>query len=248
MTTERTSFIGKWRPATTGEQLLHFLVTNAAELKEVGPSTSDWLAGVSRSQAIAGFLHGIVVLHVFGRLLQAAKAYRARHVDDEANCLSLIETFSIDKLGITRATCNNFEGLAPLALDAARASSKNSHSVSQGKRREVQEEFRGAFAAIHVELNSIHLRIARKYRIPKSLGAIFRIFASLNTSISGHTPLAAIRPWRTWHRSACLATMLKRTVLLGNGRWFSRYCRPQILDSLRWNQSILRDRLKCRCI
>lgn len=145
MTTERTSFIGKWRPATTGEQLLHFLVTNAAELKEVGPSTSDWLAGVSRSQAIAGFLHGIVVLHVFGRLLQAAKAYRARHVDDEANCLSLIETFSIDKLGITRATCNNFEGLAPLALDAARASSKNSHSVSQGKRREVQEEFRGAF-------------------------------------------------------------------------------------------------------
>ena len=57
----------------------------------------------------------------------------------------MIEAFLVDKLNITRATCDNFTDLAPLALDAARASRRNSHSVSQGKRREVQEEFKGAF-------------------------------------------------------------------------------------------------------
>lgn len=145
LSTEQISFIGAWRPATTGERLLHFLVTEVAELKAIGPSTIDWLAGIPRSQSIAGFLHGVVVLHVFGRLLQAAKAYRAQHVDDEANCLLLIEAFLLDKLNITRATCANFEALAPLALEAARASSRNSHNVSLGKRREVQEEFKGNF-------------------------------------------------------------------------------------------------------
>jgi hypothetical protein len=145
LTTEQATFVGKWKPATTGEQLLHFLVTQVADLKEIGSSASGLLSGISRSQSIAGFLHGVVVLHVFGRLIQATKAFRARNVDDEGNCLPLIETFLVDNLNITRATCMNFEALAPLALEAARASRKSTHSVSQGKRREVQEEFRGAF-------------------------------------------------------------------------------------------------------
>lgn len=94
---------------------------------------------------MAGFLNGVVVLHVFGRLLQAAKAFRARHIDDEANCLPLIESFLIDKLNITRATCRGFHNIAPLALDAARASGKNNHVVSAQKRVEVQAEFKGSF-------------------------------------------------------------------------------------------------------
>jgi hypothetical protein len=143
---EQVTFIGGWKPATTGEQLLHFLVTRVAEIKALGPSTNEWLPGISRSQSIAGFMHGVVVFHVFGRLLQASKSFRAKHVDDEAKCLSLIEAFLVDKLSITRATCDDFGDLAPLALDAARASSRNSHWVSQGKRRDVQEEFRTAFA------------------------------------------------------------------------------------------------------
>lgn len=143
--TYNTDFIGNWKPATSGERLLHFLVTEVADLNAVGPSSSTWLSGVSRSQSLSGFLNGVVVLHVFGRLLQAAKAYRTLNVDDEAACLPLIETFLVEKLNITRATCRNYNELAPLALDAARASSKNSHIVPPGKRTQVQVEFDGCF-------------------------------------------------------------------------------------------------------
>lgn len=131
-----------------------------AELEAIGSFTGEWLAGVSRSKSIAEFVHGVVVLHVFGRLLQAAKAYRDKHLDDEANSLPLIETFLVDKLSISRATCANFDALAPLALDAVRASRRNSHSVSQGKRREVQEEFKSAFRCYScgVELDPLERR------------------------------------------------------------------------------------------
>jgi 5-methylcytosine-specific restriction endonuclease McrA len=138
-------FLGRWKPTTTGERLLHFLVTNVAELRSLGTSSNDWIPEVSRSRSIADFLHGVVVLHVFGRLLQASKAFRKKHLDDEEKCLLQIENFLIEKLSITRATCDRFDEVAPLALDAARASSKNSHTVSHGKRREIQEECRDTF-------------------------------------------------------------------------------------------------------
>jgi len=142
---EQGNFLGRWKPATRGERLLHLLVTNVAELRSIGESTNDWIPEVSRSRSLADFLHGVVVLHVFGRLLQASKAFRNRHVDDEEKCLTQIESFLIEKLNITRATCDRFDEIAPRALDAARASCKNSHTVSQGKRQEIHEQFRTAF-------------------------------------------------------------------------------------------------------
>lgn len=145
MNINTTSFVGNWKPATSGERLLHFLATDVSELRQISAPTSDLLSGISRSQSISGFLQGVVILHVFGRLLQAAKAYRSKHVDDEDECLPLIENFAIEKLNISRSTCANFSLLAPLALEAARASRKNSHTISQGKRREIQSEFKDAF-------------------------------------------------------------------------------------------------------
>jgi hypothetical protein len=141
----QAKFLGRWKPITTGERLLHLLVTSVAELRAIEASTNDWIPEGSRSQSIAEFLHGVVVLHVFGRLLQASKAFRKKNLDNEEKCLSQIENFLIEKMSITRATCDRFDEIAPLALDAARASSKNSHTVSNGKRLEIQEEFRDAF-------------------------------------------------------------------------------------------------------
>lgn len=145
MSMEKGDFLGRWKPATRGERLLHLLVTNVAELRSIGETTNDWIPEVSRSRSIADFLHGVVVLHVFGRLLQASKAFRNRHLDEEEKCLPQIESFLVEKLNITRATCDRFDEIAPLALDAARASCKNNHTVSRGKRQEIQEEFRTAF-------------------------------------------------------------------------------------------------------
>jgi hypothetical protein len=145
MHTEEVSFVGKWKSATAGESLLHFLATEVTELRIIDSTARDLFSGVSRSQAISSFLHGVVILHVFGRILQAAKAYRSKHLDDENTCLLLIETFVVDKLNITRSTCQNFSSLAPLALNAARMSRKNSHTISQGKRREIQNEFKNEF-------------------------------------------------------------------------------------------------------
>lgn len=145
MNNNQATFIGNWKPTTAGESLLHFLVTNVAELKTLGSSVDEWLPGISRSQSISGFLHGIVVFHVFGRLLQAAKALRTKYVNNENDCLKAIEAFLADKLSITRDTCDNFAELAPLALDAARASSKNSHRIAKPKQIAVQREFENAF-------------------------------------------------------------------------------------------------------
>lgn len=145
MSEEPTFFIGKWKPATAGEELLHFLVTEVADLKAIGSSSNSWLSGVSRAQSLTGFLNGVVVLHIFGRLFQAAKAQLTYHLDDELTCLTVIESFLVDKLNITGATCRNFNQLAPLALDAVRASGRNSHNVSARKKAEVQEEFKDHF-------------------------------------------------------------------------------------------------------
>lgn len=141
----KESFIGNWKPITKGEQLLHLLVTQVAELNALETGSKEWLSGIPRAQSIGRFLNGVVFLHIFGRLLQVAKAYRTKHVNNEEHCLQLIETFLIDKLNITRATCLVFEQIAPLALDAARASSKSSHAVSRGKKIEIREEFKGKF-------------------------------------------------------------------------------------------------------
>lgn len=144
MTKRASEFVGNWKPATKGEELLHFLVENVTDLRAVN-SSSSWLSGLPRGHSLAGFLNGVVVLHIFGRLVQAAKAFRVRHVDDEANCLPLIEGFLLEKLNITRVTCRNYHDLAPMALDAARASAKGSHAVSRNKRLKIQSEFKDRF-------------------------------------------------------------------------------------------------------
>lgn len=139
------NFIGKWKPSTSGERLLHLLVTDVPDLNAIGASSDTWLANVSRGPSLAAFLNGVVVLHIFGRLLQAAKAYRNRNVDDDESSLLQLENFLVDKLNITRATSPNFSAIAPLALEAARMSSRNSHNVSDKKKKAVQDEFKHSF-------------------------------------------------------------------------------------------------------
>jgi hypothetical protein len=145
MKQEMTCFVGNWKPSTCGEHLLHFLVAEVGEFQSIESSAELWLAGIPRSRSFAKFVHGVVVLHAFGRLIQVAKAFRSRHLDDEDTCLSLISGFLLEKMGISHATCQGFEKIPVLALNAARASSKNSHRVPQRNQREVQKEFSGMF-------------------------------------------------------------------------------------------------------
>lgn len=145
MSNQPDTFIGKWIPATAGERLLHLLVTDVPDLNAIGASPNTWLANVSRGPALTEFLNGVVVLHVFGRLLQAAKAYRNRNVDDDETSLHQLENFLVDKLNITRSTCSSFASIAPMALEAAKMSSKNNHTVPNKRKKDVQEEFKNCF-------------------------------------------------------------------------------------------------------
>lgn len=169
MTKEPFSFLGDWKPATDGERLLHFLVAEVAGFGAINSSALVCLAGIPRSQSFANFLHGVVVLHAFGRLIQAAKAYRERHVDDEKASLSLIALFLTDYMDISHATCGRFEELPALALDAARASSRNSHCVPRRTKQQVQDESRDAFCCYSCG-NPLDPTDRRKY-IPEPQGS-----------------------------------------------------------------------------
>ncbi len=129
--------VGNWKAATDGEKLFHFLVENVGEFGTLQHLYSDSMLSVIRGREFMRFTEGAIVLHCFGRLLQAAKWYRVKYTDDAVRGRKEIENFAINTLGITKATCSSFSDLAPLALDAAMAASKSSKTPNQHEKIKV---------------------------------------------------------------------------------------------------------------
>lgn len=129
--------VGNWKAATDGERLFHFLVENVSDFGMLQHLYNDSMSSVIRGREFMRFTEGAIVLHCFGRLLQAAKWYRAKHVDDAVRGRKEIENFAINTLGIAKATCSSFSDLAPLALDAATAASKSSRTPNPHEKAKV---------------------------------------------------------------------------------------------------------------
>ncbi len=129
--------IGKWKPATDGETLFHFLIKNVGEFGALEHLRSDFISGVMRGREFMQFTEGAIVLHCFGRLLQAAKWYRNEYSDDPVRATKEIMSFVVDTLGIAKATCSSFDKLAPLALAASAAASNSSKTPNSSEKRKV---------------------------------------------------------------------------------------------------------------
>ena len=100
--------VGNWKATTDGEKLFHFLVKNVSEFGALDHLHSDFASDVIRGREFMRFTEGAIVLHCFGRLLQAAKWYRNEYTDNPEGGGEAIEKFAIDTLGITKATCSSF--------------------------------------------------------------------------------------------------------------------------------------------
>jgi hypothetical protein len=137
--------IGKWKPVTDGEKLFHFLIKNVGEFGALENLRSDFVSGVMRGREFMQFTEGAIVLHCFGRLLQAAKWYRNICSDDPARGSKEIKSFVVDTLGIAKATCASFDELAPLALAAAAAASSSSKTPNSSEKRKVLDNCKKMF-------------------------------------------------------------------------------------------------------
>lgn len=120
-------FVGLWKPITAGEVLLHFLANNVADFetldsKSSGSGKNTGFSTLSRGDDLRMFFEGCLILHCFGRSVQAAKFFRMNNDSDEA-AIQKIRIFSIDKLGLSGSSCTNFDSLPLLAFEAARSSS-----------------------------------------------------------------------------------------------------------------------------
>ena len=131
------SLVGKWKPATDGERLFHFLATNVAEFHGLKHLAHDDIYGIMRGRELANFVQGVFVLHCFARLLQVAKHYRVKELDNPEKAVSEINYFVMETLGIAKSTCKSFRDLAPLAIEAAAAASKSSKTPSLTVKKEV---------------------------------------------------------------------------------------------------------------
>jgi hypothetical protein len=129
--------IGKWKATTDGEKLFHFLVKNVGEFRALEHLHEVSVSDVIRGREFMRFTEGTIVLHCFGRLLQAAKWYRVEYNDDPQRARKAIENFAIDTLGIAKATCSSFSELAPLALAAATAASESSKTPNPSVKSKV---------------------------------------------------------------------------------------------------------------
>ena len=137
--------VGNWKATTDGEKLFHFLVKNVGEFGALDHLHSDSVLDVIRGREFMRFTEGAIVLHCFGRLLQAAKWYRSEYNDDPERACKAIESFAINTLGIAKATCFSFSELAPLALDAAKAASKSSKTPNSSEKRKVLKDCKKQF-------------------------------------------------------------------------------------------------------
>jgi hypothetical protein len=129
--------VGNWKATTDGEKLFHFLVKNVGEFRALEHLHSNSVSDVIRGREFMRFTEGAIVLHCFGRLLQAAKWYRDKYNDDPEEARRAIDKFAIDTLGIAKATCSSFSKLSPLALAAANAASKSSKTPNSVEKNKV---------------------------------------------------------------------------------------------------------------
>lgn len=134
--------IGKWKATTDGEKLFHFLVSNVGQFRALDHLHSNVALEIIRGRDFMRFAEGAVVLHSFGRLMQAAKWYRSENIDHPEKGNKAIEDFAIESLGIAKSTCDSFYRLAPLALDAARAACDTSKTPSKSEKEKVNHACR----------------------------------------------------------------------------------------------------------
>lgn len=132
------SLVGIWKPITDGEKLFHFLASNVTEFNGLNQLLHNDFLGIMRGQDFARFVQGTMILHCFGRVFQAAKWYRDNN-DDQMKAVEQLNTFITDVLGIAKATCKDFDSLAPLAMDAVAASSASSSTPNSRVKAEVLE-------------------------------------------------------------------------------------------------------------
>lgn len=135
-------FMGKWKPATSGECLLEFLATRVSTLQLQSGVLDDALGDLPRARSFSHFFQGAVVLHSFARLMQAGKHFRSTSIDSPAEAATNIRRFATDRLNIDRASCPQFDQLAPLVLRAAENSS-DQNAATKKYRDEIVREFSG---------------------------------------------------------------------------------------------------------
>jgi hypothetical protein len=82
--------VGKWKATTDGEKLFHFLVKNVGEFTELEHIHRKEVYDVVRGREFMHFVEGAVVLHCFGRLLQASKWFRREFNDDPVQIVTSI--------------------------------------------------------------------------------------------------------------------------------------------------------------
>lgn len=129
--------VGNWKATTDGEKLFHFLVKNVGEFRALEHLYNDSISDIIRGRDFMRFSEGAIVLHCFGRLLQAAKWYRKEYIDCPQQSNRAIEAFAIETLGISKATCSSFSKLAQLALEAANAASDSSKTPNGREKSKV---------------------------------------------------------------------------------------------------------------
>lgn len=136
-------FMGKWKPATSGERLLEFLATKVSILQIQSDVLDGVLGDLPRARSFSHFFQGAVILHSFARLIQAGKHFRSMSMDSPAEAAANIRGFATDRLNIDRASCPQFDQLVPLVLSAAENSS-DQNAATRKYRDSIVKEFSGA--------------------------------------------------------------------------------------------------------
>src|SRR5437867_406297 len=93
------NLVGYWKPASDGERLLHSLARNVGEFRALDHLHHDVISRVMRGRQFMRFAEGVILLHCFGRLFQAARWYREQWIDDPTRAVKSIEQFATETLG-----------------------------------------------------------------------------------------------------------------------------------------------------